>query len=200
MDVPKELGYGSLKLVSQDLIAKLKAYYKTNPRVIALVLTEPEWTSLCEWDNDCNKIRIEHGIKPPTLKSSHEGIGGLAMKDWCACSSNRWRNTHIWLAGKLFPKLPKCFGGIDAENYDHLIFIRLAKTIQRNCQPCRVKDICPNLLGYLTHEFTHIVEYEQGVKILPEAPEAYYAYVGELLKEIFKDELIIAEKAESTRR
>jgi len=188
-----------LRLVDQSLVSKLKDYYKVNPRVIAFVLTESEWRSLYTWDADCIRIKVEHGAKAPKLTSSHHVAGGLDLKDWSALLVNRWKQAHFWLAGRSFPKLPKCFDDINIEDFDHLIFIRLTRVIDRECHPCRVKDICPNLLGYLTHEFIHIVEYEQDSKILPETPEGYYSYVGAVVKEIFRDELSIAEKVESER-
>ena len=57
--------------------------------------------------------------------------------------------------------------------------------------------MCPNLLGYLTHEFVHIVEYERSTIILPEKAEEYSSYVGSLLKEIFSAELSVVEKVEA---
>jgi hypothetical protein len=183
--------------VDQSLISKLKGHFWVNPRVIAFILTEPEWKSLYTWDAECIKVKVKHGAKAPKLISSHHVAGGLDLKDWSALLVNRWKNAHFWLAGRSFPKLPKFFRDIDIEDSDYLIFIRLTRMIDRGCHLCKVQDICPNLLGYLTHEFIHIVEYEQNTKMLPEKFEDYYGYVALLLKEIFSDELSVVEKLEA---
>lgn len=186
----------SMKPVDKSLISKLKGYYRVRPRVLAFILTEPEWRSLCTWDAECIRVKVKHGAKVPELTSSHQVAGGLDLKDWSALLVDRWKHAHFWLAGKSFPKLPKSFRNIDIKDFDYLILIRLTRVVGRGCHLCKVKNICPNLLGYLTHEFVHIVECEQGTKILPEEAEEYYSYVGSLLREIFSTELSVVEKAE----
>ena len=186
-----------MKPVDQSLISKLKGHFKVNPRVIAFILTEPEWKLLYTWDAECIKVKVKHGAKAPELTSSHHTAGGSDLKHWSALLVDRRKQAHFWLAGKSFPKLPKSFRNIDIEDFDYLIFIGLTRVVGRGCHLCKVKDICPNLLGYLTHEFVHIVEYEQSTKILPEKAEEYSSYVGSLLKEIFSAELSVVEKVEA---
>jgi len=67
--------------------------------------------------------------------------------------------------------------------------MKMVEYTESECEFCRCESDCPNLLGYLTHEFVHIVEKESNVKIMPEDFPAYYWFVGKLMKQIFRDEL-----------
>jgi len=191
-----------MKVISSGKIARLSEYFrkkkllKKTPRVLALVLSDEELKAYQQMTETLKEHLSSAGqIKYGTIRSKHEF--------WDATGLHA---VLVHLRGLpdeiVFPQFCKQVLHIKKPSkYEYAIFIREGSVyVGDECSFCPAKheDNCANLLGYLTHEFIHIVEREIGKRMLPEEYPDYYYVVGDYLIDIFPDAMDIEQWSEIT--